>query len=488
MDRFGPGDPRAESGGETRLLRFSHGADVLYTRLARRARELWLELGGGVLVESGVAWLARRADGWEAESERVLRAEGIPVERLAPEEALRLLPGLSPDGLAHVLHEPEAGVLHAARGVRALAARAPARRGARGDRPGRCPRAARSGSASACSRPTPWSGPAAPGSAGLFPELVRLRVTLQQLALFEAGPEWAGPGWVDFDGPWYGHAAIEPHGFKVAHDADGPPADPDARPLEAGEDAVRTARGYLAERFPGLAEAPVASAPACHYSLTPDSNFLFARHPGRAGRLAARRRVGPRLQARARGGRARGGRARRDAPSPSLASRSVSGRPGRKLRTAGSSVHGGERAPPPAAAGARHRGHAGLDRRARAAARGDRPGVRRLARRGGARALRARRHGRGGVARDRAGHRPLGGRAADRRPAARWRCSARGWRPRPPRCRGSTSPAWWPGPAWRARSRRASRAWPPTSAASAWSGRWAGWWAPRRPPGSWARR
>ena len=37
IDRFGPGDPRAESGGETRLLRFSHGGDALYTT-ARPAR------------------------------------------------------------------------------------------------------------------------------------------------------------------------------------------------------------------------------------------------------------------------------------------------------------------------------------------------------------------------------------------------------------------------------------------------------------------
>jgi len=119
--------------------------------------------------------------------------------------------------------------------------------------------------------------------ARLFPELIRLRVTLQQLALFHAGPEWAGPGWVDFDGPWYGHAALAPHGFKVAHDIDGPAADPDERPLEAAEDAVRLARGYLAERFPGLAEAPLARAVACHYSLTPDSNFVFAPHPAEPG-------------------------------------------------------------------------------------------------------------------------------------------------------------------------------------------------------------
>ncbi|MBN1530282.1 MAG: FAD-dependent oxidoreductase [Thermoleophilaceae bacterium] len=282
IDRLGPGHPRAESGGETRLLRFSHGPDVLYTRLARRARELWLELGGGVFEERGVAWLARRPDGWEAESERVLRAEGIAAERLPPDEGPALLPGLSPAGLSHVLHEPEAGVLHAARGVRTLADRAAAGgahvEAAAAEPAGGAVRAAgRTLEADA----VVWACGA--WLARLFPDLVELRVTFQQIALFEAGAEWSGPGWVDFDGPWYGHAAVAPHGFKVCHDADGPPADPDARPLEAGEDAVRLARGYLAERFPGLAEAPLASAPGCHYSLTADSNFLFARHPAEPG-------------------------------------------------------------------------------------------------------------------------------------------------------------------------------------------------------------
>ncbi|HEU0025026.1 MAG TPA: FAD-dependent oxidoreductase [Thermoleophilaceae bacterium] len=282
VDRFGPGHALAESGGETRLLRFSHGRDALYTRLARRARELWLELGEDLLVESGVVWLARREHGWEADSERVLLDEGIPVERVAPEDAPTLLPGLSGAGLAYVLHEPEAGVLRASRAVRALADRAAAG-GARIELGEARPegRAARLGARVLEGDAVVWACGA--WLARLFPSLVSLRVTLQQLVLFQAGPEWAGPGWVDFHGPWYGHGAIPPHGFKVAFDADGPPVDPDERPREAGAEAVQSAREYLAERFPALAEAPVASAPACHYSLTPDSNFLFAAHPEQPG-------------------------------------------------------------------------------------------------------------------------------------------------------------------------------------------------------------
>ncbi len=107
VDRFEPGDPRSESGGETRLLRFSHGADAFYSASAWRARSAWRELG--VLVEAGVVWFARREDGWESESERVLRAHGIPVERLDPAATAELFPSLATDDLAFGLLEPAGG-------------------------------------------------------------------------------------------------------------------------------------------------------------------------------------------------------------------------------------------------------------------------------------------------------------------------------------------------------------------------------------------
>ena len=295
------------------------------------------------------------------------RAAGAGGGAAAPAGAL------APTGLAYVLHEPEAGVLHAARGVRALVERAQEPGRALEMRRGAAGRAARCGSASGCSRPTPWSGHAARGSGRLFPELVSLRVTLQQLALFEAGPEWAGAGWVDFDGPWYGHGAIEPHGFKVAHDVDGPPVDPDARPARG-----RRAGRPRGSRVPGHA-LPRRSrtrrwrrAPACHYSLTRRLQLPVRRppRPARAcGCWAAARDTAsstgppwpstwPPCWAAAR--------------RPSHASRSASAGPGAACARRGPRRR--ERAAAPAAAGARHRGHAGLDRGPGAAPGGDRTG------------------------------------------------------------------------------------------------------------------
>src|SRR5829696_2125747 len=86
VDQFEPGDRRATSGGETRLIRCSHGADGDYTAMARRARTLWRELeaesGEELLVECGVVWFAHSGEGWEAASERTLAEQGIPAERL----------------------------------------------------------------------------------------------------------------------------------------------------------------------------------------------------------------------------------------------------------------------------------------------------------------------------------------------------------------------------------------------------------------------
>ena len=130
VDQFEPGDRRATSGGETRLIRCGHGEDAGYTASARRARTLWRELeaesGAELLIECGLVWFARRRDGWEAASEQTMRAQDIPVERLSVEEGGRLYPSFRGDDLEFLLHEPEAGVLRAQRAIQTLAAQAEA--------------------------------------------------------------------------------------------------------------------------------------------------------------------------------------------------------------------------------------------------------------------------------------------------------------------------------------------------------------------------
>src|ERR687897_1511604 len=198
VDQFEPGDPRASSGGETRLYRCAHGPDPEYTAMARRARSLWRELedesGEEVLVECGMAWFAHREDGWEAASARTLAAQNIPVERLDIAGAAGLYPSFRGDDLAFVLFEPEGGVLRAERSMKTLAAQAVAH-GARIVRGRATPEGATvvlEDSTRLEADVVVWAcGPWLPK---LFPDLVSLRVTQQELLFLDGGPAWRGPG------------------------------------------------------------------------------------------------------------------------------------------------------------------------------------------------------------------------------------------------------------------------------------------------------
>jgi glycine/D-amino acid oxidase-like deaminating enzyme len=285
IDQFEPGDPRATSGGETRLIRCSHGASVEYSAMARRARELWRELeaesGATLLLEHGVAWFAHREDGWEGHSERTLRELGIPVERV---DGASLYPSFGGDDLAFTLFEPEAGMLRAAHGVRALAAQA---------------REHGAHLVKGRARPVDGAVEMEDGrryEAGvviwacgawlpqLFPGVVSLRVTRQDLLFLDGGPAWVGaPGWVDYDLAMYGTGDVDDLGVKLAPDAEGPELSADADLPAVDPANERVAREYAALRFPALADAPLKNSKTCRYELTADSQLIVGPHPGQPG-------------------------------------------------------------------------------------------------------------------------------------------------------------------------------------------------------------
>jgi glycine/D-amino acid oxidase-like deaminating enzyme len=285
VDRYPPGHVRAASGDESRLIRFSHGADRWYTRSARRARELWRELeaetGAELLVETGVAWLVRSEDGWEAASERSLQAEGVPVERLSVDDAAELFPSFDGDGLAFVLYEPEAGILRAREAVRLIVEQS-LRKGAKlvgGVASPDGAAVAVNGERLeadrvvwACGAWLPW----------IFPDLVKLRITKQDVFYFGAGVHWQTPpvpGWVDYGGAVYGLGDLDGRGVKVAPDREGPEFEPDGGSRIASRQGELEARRYIASRFPALADAPLVGTRTCPYALTRDTNFVIAPHP-----------------------------------------------------------------------------------------------------------------------------------------------------------------------------------------------------------------
>jgi glycine/D-amino acid oxidase-like deaminating enzyme len=278
VDQESPGWSGSASSGESRLFRCSHGTERSYVRSATRARELWREIDPRLLVDCGVAWFAHRDDGWEAESERVLRDEGVAVERLEPRDAARLFPSLSADDLAWVLFEPDAGVLRAHEAVGVLAAQAK-EAGARVVRARAEPDGGRvrAGDAVLEADNVVWA--CGPWLGKLFPDVVELRCTRQVVVFFGASGDWDNaPGFIDYDLSYYGHGNLDDWGVKVASDAEGPDADPDALG-DPGDAAVALARGHITKRFPALEGAPLRKADTCPYELTVDTHFIAAPHP-----------------------------------------------------------------------------------------------------------------------------------------------------------------------------------------------------------------
>jgi len=285
VERYTPGHVRAASGDESRLIRFAHGGDRWYTRSARRARELWLELeeesGRDLLVECGVAWFARDGDRWTSDSEEILRDEGVPVERLAPEDAGDLFPTFDPTGLAYVLYEPEAGILRARDAVRTIVEQALddgarlVRGRARPDGSDVVVEGERLGADCVLWACGAWLST-------IFPALVKLRITKQDVYYFGSEAGWETPpvpAWVDYQGAVYGLGDLDGRGVKVAPDREGPEFDPDTDPRVASAEGEAEARRCLTERFPALANAPLIGTRTCQYALTADTHFVIAPHP-----------------------------------------------------------------------------------------------------------------------------------------------------------------------------------------------------------------
>ena len=124
----------------------------------------------------------------------------------------------------------------------------------------------------------------------LFPQVLGGRITPTRQEVFHFGAQPgdtrfappALPVWADFNGGElvYGMPDLEGQGFKIAFDPHGPVVDPDTQSRQVTQAGVDRARAYLAQRFPGLADAPLIHARVCQYENSSNGDFLLDRLPG----------------------------------------------------------------------------------------------------------------------------------------------------------------------------------------------------------------
>lgn len=298
VDAWGPGNTRASSGGETRVIRGTYGMRRAYTALATRALQLWREHDARwqtrFFRQTGALWLFGRDDSFGRASAEALAAHDLPHEWLSPADLAIRYPQISNDGVHAALFEPEAGYLLARRACEHVAQRVEAEGGllrtgavARPvDADGPLTRVALNDGNSleadafvfACG---PWMGDLFPGVLGSL-----IQSTRQEVYYFgtEAGDRGHGetqlPVWLDMgERIYYGIPGNANRGFKLADDTSGEPFDPTTGSREITEEGVRAARAFMARRFPALAGAPFLGGEVCQYESSPDSHFIVDRHP-----------------------------------------------------------------------------------------------------------------------------------------------------------------------------------------------------------------
>ncbi len=300
VDAWGPGHSRSSSGGETRVLRHTY-SERACVDLVVRALQLWRQHEAlwrtSFFQRTGMLWLVQDDETYERAALEVVRAAGVELHALQPDEVAQRWPQFALDGVRWALFEPEAGPLLArescARVAQAVVEEggelltAQVQPGAIADGRMGPLRLQTPGEAASVAHPLladryvfacgPWLGQ-------LFPDVVPIASTRQEVFFFgtpagdvghEALPVWADHG----ERFWYGIPGGVRRGFKLADDTRGPPFDPTDGERNVSAEGLARARDYLARRFPALAGAPLLESRVCQYEQSPDGQYVVGRHP-----------------------------------------------------------------------------------------------------------------------------------------------------------------------------------------------------------------
>jgi len=293
LDAYGPGNSRASSGGESRMIRLGYGPDEIYSRSAQRSLTLWQQLfeqTEPLFQKTGVLWLAREHDAYCEATLATLQRLNANFERLDEDELVRRFPQLEFGPTKWGILEPDSGVLLARRAVRAVVSQAQANGVEYVEEAIAPPISAQrkvqtiSGKEIKAGQFVFACGPWLPK---LFPELLHdlIHVTRQEVVFFGVPPgddsfsRGVMPAWIDFNDLVYGLPDVDGRGFKIAIDAHGEEFDPDRGERVVSVNGLKAVREYLAKRVPRLADAPVIETRVCQYENTSNGDFLIDRHP-----------------------------------------------------------------------------------------------------------------------------------------------------------------------------------------------------------------
>jgi glycine/D-amino acid oxidase-like deaminating enzyme len=299
LDAWGPGNSRASSGGETRIMRGTYGPDQPYTETAARALKLWAKYERRwkkqFLHRTGVLWMvSSRDDAYERGALGPLREAGIKFQELSTAQMKKRWPQINFAGVHWGIFEPECGYLDARVSCQAVVDAFVAEGGAyrqlavSPDALETAPLRYLTLSDGSRLKADYYVFACGPWLGKLFPETLGnvIRPTKQDIFFFgtPAGdslftdtelPVWGDHGKRFF----YGIPGGDRRGFKVADDTRGGSFDPTDGERVISQATLKRVREYISFRFPAMKDAPLIETRVCQYEQTSDSNFIMDRHP-----------------------------------------------------------------------------------------------------------------------------------------------------------------------------------------------------------------
>jgi monomeric sarcosine oxidase len=294
LEQASVGHAWASSHGLTRAIRHEYGPLALYTRMVARSLTLWDDLaretGRQLYTETGILTLGQRDDGQTLAGFEVMLGEGLPVERLSPEQCAQRFPQFQPEGYSAITWNPTGGMLHASDCLLALQERLAAR-GGRLREDARIVRIEPTsagahvwladGATLEADRVIVTAGPWAPGLLAGLAQLP-VRATRQQVCyLAGADPSAFAVGAFPVflaEMACYGFPLQGPGWLKVASHVTGAAVDPDAG-YEVDQAEVASVRAFLRQVIPAAATLELALVDRCMYDMTPDEDFILDHVP-----------------------------------------------------------------------------------------------------------------------------------------------------------------------------------------------------------------
>ena len=296
IDKEGPGNVLAGSGGETRIIRLAYGGSEVYTDLTEQSLNLWehytKEWNEDLYHAKGALWMFRGVPSAYADlSMPLMKKKGYPLEQLPLADLPAKYPEINFSDVTDAYWEPKAGYLEASRACSVVRDKFVTLGGTYLESTVTellCNKGQIEGvklSSGELLVADHYVMACGPWLKQLVPDMAQyIHVSRQEVYYFDVPSSYYNlPIWVEFregDQMFYGIPDHFERGFKFAYDERTWALDLENDHREVTDKILTRMREVLVNRFPAMANVELLKHHTCVYENSSDGDFIIDHLPG----------------------------------------------------------------------------------------------------------------------------------------------------------------------------------------------------------------